>query len=356
VVRVSGGVRVTLTERQLQALVRAMREALAGDLLRSGEVADVHEVLALLDGMLPPADDRHPDGVVSGRVVLREEVLRLLAAAEDEGRRGLTLWQLDDRLTDTPAGTSIQRVVDELVRERLIVASRGDPRWLSLMPEGRARARRLRARDLAEHHVEGPEQLLDLIYRAAVWDLLRGEYGVPVREGAIWHEPTVQGCAGLDADQCAALAGALEVDGLIAAGSGSYRTITPAGWRTARDRFATQRPPDGPLEPPWLLPPERHPKELIRRREDYGCPQCGTRASWLRTRKGKRYGELRAVGLTEHTCSLCSVCWIIYAEPVDRSGAYDPFGDPAVCRPRWAYRHGSWNGDQLAPPDHWPAR
>jgi hypothetical protein len=52
------------------------------------------------------------------------------------------LWEVDDRLTDKPLGTSIRRVVEELAREKLITIRNGDPRLMSLTREGRARARR----------------------------------------------------------------------------------------------------------------------------------------------------------------------------------------------------------------------
>jgi hypothetical protein len=310
----SGGARVTLTERQVQALVRAIREALAGDLLRIGEIADVHGVLELLDKKLPPADNHQWVGVATRRLLLRDEILRLLAVAEDEGRSALTVWELDDRLTDKPAGTSIQRVVDELAREKLIVARREAPRLLSLMREGRAHARRMRTGDLAEHRIERPEKLLDLIYRARVGGLSRWlEDGREVAVDAIWHEPTVQGsAAGLDADQFAAFVLALEADALVGAASGSYRTITETGRQKASRRFAEHRLPGGSSEPARLLPPVRRPGELSRRPEDLACPLCGCPASWLRTRKGKRYDELRAVGLAEHACTHCSVRWIVY--------------------------------------------
>ncbi len=116
----SGGVRVALSELQLRMLVRAAREALAGDLLRASEVADVYNVLELLDSKLPAAEERHPVGAVTGRLLFGEEILRLLAADEDAGRSALTLWEIDDRLTDKPLATSIRRVVEELAREKLI--------------------------------------------------------------------------------------------------------------------------------------------------------------------------------------------------------------------------------------------
>jgi hypothetical protein len=170
----------------------------------------------LLDARLPAAEDRHLVGAATGRLLLREEILRLLAAAEDAGRSALTLWEVDDRLTDKPLGTSIRRVVEELSRERLIAIRSRDPRLLSLTREGRARARRAKDVDPAEHHVEEPEQLLDLVYRARVGGLSRWlEDGRETPVDAIWHEPTVQGAAGVDAERFTALRAALAADGLV---------------------------------------------------------------------------------------------------------------------------------------------
>ena len=286
------GVRLTLSGNQLRVLVRAAQEALASDLLRAGEVGDAYEVLELLDGKLPAAEDRHPVGAVTGRLLLREEILRLLAAGEDAGRSALTLCEVDERLTDKRVGTSIRRVVEELAREKLFAIRSGDPRLVSLTRDGRARARRPRDIDRGEHAVGEPEQLLDLVYRARVGGLSRWcEDGREVYVDAIWHEPTVQGSAGVDAERFAALVEALETDGLIGPGGGSYRTITEDGTDLAARRVAEHRLPGGPFEPVRLLPPARHPQELIRRREDCACPLCGRRASWLRARKGKRYDE-----------------------------------------------------------------
>lgn len=353
----SGYVRVALSELQLRVLVRAAREALAGDLLRASEVADAYEVLELLDSKLPAAADRHPVGAVPGRLLFREEILRLLTAGEDAGLSALTLWEVDDRLTDKPLGTSIRRVVEELAREKLITIRSGDPRLVSLTREGRARARRPVHVDRDEHAVREPQQLLDLVYRARVGGLTRWcEDGRDVSVDAIWHEPTVQGSAGIDAERFAAFVAALEADRLIGPGAGSYRTITENGTNLAAKRVAEHRLPGGAYEPARLLPPARRPHEFRRRREDCACPLCGRPASWLHARKGKRYDELRAIGIADHVCAGCDVKWTIYAEPVDDQGLYDPYGDPAVCRPRWAYRAGHWYSDQLAPPDHWQAR
>ena len=237
-------VRIGVSEPQLRVLVRATREALAAGLLRARELEDAYAALQLLDTKLPAAEDHHPVGAVTGRLLLREEILRVLAAGEDVGRSALTLWELDDGLTDKPVGTSIRRVVEELGREKLIAIRSGDPRLVSLTRDGRARARRPRDADRGEHAVAEPEQLLDLVYRARVGGLSRcGEDGREVYVNAIWHEPTVQGAAGVDAERFAAFVAALAADRLIGPGVDSYRTLTEAGTDLAAKRFAEHRLP-----------------------------------------------------------------------------------------------------------------
>jgi hypothetical protein len=112
--------RMGVSKPQLRLLVRATREALAAGLLRASELDDAYAALELLDSKLPAAEDHHPVGAVTGRLLLREEILRVLAAGEDAGPSALTLCEVDDRLTDKPEGTSIRRVVEELAREKLI--------------------------------------------------------------------------------------------------------------------------------------------------------------------------------------------------------------------------------------------
>ena len=347
---------VVQEERYLRVLERALREALAAGLLRDRELHDARELLELVDRQLPAAEERQyrrvgPD---TARLLLREEILRLLAAAEDDGRGSLTRREVDDRLADKPEGTSISGVLDELRRDKLIF-EHGDREGLGfveLTREGRARARRPASSDPAEHAVLEPAQLLDLIYRARGGGLTRYHGDREERVDQIWHVPIVQACAGVDAEQFDALAAALEADGLIGPGAGSYLTITDAGENLATQRFREHRLP-GVYEATRLLPPARRPRELRRRNEDLACPNCGHYASWLRAHKGKRYEELRTTGVAEHKCTRCNVTWTIYTEPVDRGGEYDPFADPAVCRPRWAYRGGYWYDEKLAPPDHY---
>jgi hypothetical protein len=350
--------RLAVQERHLRVLERALREALAAGLLRDRELHDARELLDLVDRQLPAAEERQyrhvgPD---TARLLLREEILRLLGVAEDDGRGSLTRREVDERLADKPEGTSIRGVLDELRRDKLIFErdSAGDGLgFVELTREGRARARRPPAGgDPAEHAVLDPAQLLDLIYRARGGGSTRYHGDREERVDQIWHVPIVQACAGVDAEQFDALAAALQADGLIGPGAGSYLTITDAGEKLAAQRFREHRLP-GVYEPSRLLPPARRPRELRRRSEDLACPNCGHYASWLRTRKGKRYEELRATGVVEHKCTRCNVIWTIYTEPVDRRGEYDPFGAPAVCRPRWAYRGGYWYDEKLAPPDHY---
>lgn len=249
----------------------------------------------------------------------------MLAAAEGDGRRELTPLEVDTRLSGKPEGTSIRSTLEKLRREKLLARVGADGGYVTLTRDGRARARRSTPASPGEHSVEEPEQLL------------------------------VQGCAGVDAASFAALAAALAADELIRPEEGSYRTITAAGERLGAERVRALHLASGPFEPPRLLPPVRRPRELLRRMADARCPNCGRPASWLRARTGKRFDELRATGATKHECTACGVIWTVYAEPIDRVGEYDPFGDPVRCRPRWAFRGGYWHSSALAPPHSWPA-
>jgi hypothetical protein len=335
-------------------LERAVREALAAGLLRAGEQCDAYDVLELLDAKLPPAEAScRAVGPDTGRLLLGEEILRLLGEAEDGGHRALTRLEVDERLGDKPVGTSIRGVLEQLRHDRLIATFGTEGSFVRLTREGRARARRPVERDPGEHSVLDAEGLLELIYRAraSAGHVRDGDRERPL--GAIWHVPVVQGAAGVSAERFAELVRELEARGLVGPGSGSYRTITESGSDLARPRFRERRAPGEPLEPVRLLPPVRRPRELRRRYDDLACPNCGRPASWLRTRTGRRYEELRRTGLAEYKCTCCDVAWLVYAEPVDRDGAYDPFGDPAVCRARWSFRGGWLREDRLAPRDHY---
>jgi hypothetical protein len=348
----TSGVRLTVDQRQLTLLLRCVREASAAGLLRWDEIADVGDLVELLDARLPSAEERHPAGRLAGHVLLGDEILRVLAAAEDRSRRRLMPDEIDRRLTGKPEGSSIRSTLDRLRRDGLISIGRGT--GVCLTSAGRARARRPLASDRGEHAVIDAEQLLDLVARARCggWTRYVGDEEVEVP--AIWHLPTVQGCAGVERDSFDPLVAALEADELIGPAEGSYRTITEAGVRLCAERARAEGAPGG-LYGPQLLPPVRRPGEILRRREDTQCPVCGRPASWLRTRSSRRYDELRSSGMTQYACSGCDVSWTVYAEPVDRAGHFDPFGDPARCRARWALRGGYW-GPALAPPDHWRAK
>ena len=83
-------VRLTLTERQVRLLARSLRESAAAGLLRTSELEDAYELLTIVDQKLPTAEERHPAGGEAAELLLGESILRVLAAAEDDGRRELT--------------------------------------------------------------------------------------------------------------------------------------------------------------------------------------------------------------------------------------------------------------------------
>jgi len=340
-------VRLTLSPGQVRTVALALREALAANLLRRADTEDALEVLALVDGKLPGAAARHSVGGEAAELLLGDAVLRVLGRAEDEGRHRLTWLEVDDRLADKPAGTSIRSTLDRLRRDKLVIFT-GDGA-VTLTRDGRARARRHVLSEAVEHQVADAEQLLDLVYRARCGGTTRyvGD--------EIWHAPTVQACVSADREQFDALLAPLVAYGVVGPASGSYRTITEDGMQLGGERARVQRVPGGPCDLPRLLPPVRRPGEILRRRQDMACPMCGRPASWLRSRSSRRYDELRASGMTQYDCADCNVSWSVYTEPVDRAGEYDPFGEPAICRLRWALRGGYWDGPALAPPDHWRA-
>ncbi|MDQ6607317.1 MAG: hypothetical protein M3Z06_12315, partial [Actinomycetota bacterium] len=165
-------------------------------MLRSSELEDAYELLNLVDEKLPTAEERHPTGGEAGELLLGESILRVLVAAEDDGRRELTPLEVDARLSGKPEGTSIRSTLGTLRREKLLMRVGTDGAYVSLTRDGRARARRPAPSSPGEHAVEEPEQLLDLIYRARGGGSTRyvGEETISVDQ--IWHVPIVQGCAG----------------------------------------------------------------------------------------------------------------------------------------------------------------
>lgn len=180
--------------------------------------------------------------------------------------------------------------------------------------------------------VAEPSELLDLIYADAGGIAYLGP---DQDEVGIWHVPTVMAAGRLDADGLERLEAALAADGLVGERIHSYGTITRPGEDLARERWRAARPRGGLYGPPRLVRPYSRAREVVMRREDRACPNCGRPASWLVRRKGRRYDDLRQRGESDYRCRDCAVRWTVYLEPVDRHGDYDPLGDPGLCRPRW---------------------
>jgi hypothetical protein len=351
--------RFELSEHQVRFLARGMREAIAADLLRPSEISDAHVLLELLDARLPAAEERHVVGRAAGPLVLTDAILRALAAAEDQERYGgsLTVNEIDARV-EKPEGTSLRTTLERMQKDKLIYGLKatagGETSYVTLTSEGRSRARRVPAKDLSEHAVSEPLELLDLIGRAKTPGPSAEREAGGLRETVwIWHLGLVQGNAGVDRETFDRLLAALDADGLTAPGSGSYRVLTDAGETLAFQRQQERRVRPGLYGEPRLLAPVRRPRELLRLREDSQCPLCGHPAAWLRSRKGKAWDELRTTGGVQHTCRSCTRKWLIYAEPVEpRANAYDPWGDPYVARPRSVFLGGWLDDGMIAPPDH----
>jgi DNA-directed RNA polymerase subunit M/transcription elongation factor TFIIS len=165
----------------------------------------------------------------------------------------------------------------------------------------------------------------------------------------------VQAAARLDSSRFGELESALHEAGAIGAHSHSYGTLTPTGERRARERWESSRPTGAFGGPPRLTRPFQPAGSVIARVQDRACPNCGAHTAWLARRRSKRWEELRGRGEVDFTCVHCAVRWTIYLEATNSHGAFDPWADPVVCRPRWRYRGGWLHGDALAPPDHHPA-
>jgi hypothetical protein len=107
--------------------------------------------------------------------------------------------------------------------------------------------------------------------------------------------------------------------------------------------------------PPRLARPYERAGSVVVRPRDRVCPNCGAYATWLTSRRTKRWDELRGRGEADFTCRYCDVRWTIYLEPTGPDGAFEPLANPIICRPRWRYRAGWLRDDALAPPDHHPS-
>jgi DNA-binding PadR family transcriptional regulator len=351
-----GGHRLTVTESQLGVLVEALREALAADLLPPASTDGARQLLELLDAKLPSAMDHHPAGRVAGRLIAGDEILRLLLAREDRyGYAALGREDIAAELDWKPAGVSVRELLDELRRTGWLTArGQGAERLYGLTGKGRGRARELANAGTAgdaEARADSADELLDLIYAdsggANFYTSASAEpYG-------LWHRPTVQAAGRLDDERLARLERALRAEGLVGERHHSYGTITAAGARLARERWSAVHG-SALYGPPRLARPYTRPREIARRHRDRVCPNCGHPASWLERRRSKRWDELRGRGEADYRCPSCDVKWTIYLEPTARDGSYDPLGDPAVRRPRWRYRGGWLQRDELAPPDHHP--
>jgi Mn-dependent DtxR family transcriptional regulator len=352
--------RLTVSDVELATIAQALREALAADLLSPGSRATASDLLDRVDAKLPAATDHHPGGASAGRLLAGDEILRLLARREDRyGHVALTNEAIARELSWKPAGTSIRELLEELRRAGWLTGDgRGAERRFALTRKGRGRARVLQHAGSApddEARVSEPAELLDLIYADSTPCAITFGDDVAERVPGVWHRPTVQAAARLDHVCFRQLEAALRQAGMVGADIGSYGTLTPAGERQARERWQSSRPLGAFGGPPRLARPYRRAGSVIARVPDRACPNCSTHAGWLTRRRSKRWDELRGRGEVDFTCPQCAVRWTIYLEATGADGAFDPCGDPAVCRPRWRYRGGWLHGDALAPPDHHPA-
>jgi DNA-binding PadR family transcriptional regulator len=347
--------RLTLADSQLAVLVEALREALAAELLPPASTDGARGLLELLDAKLPSAIDHHPAGRAAGLLMAGDEILRLLLAREDRyGYAALGREAIAAELDWKPAGVSVRELLDELRRTGWLTArGQGPERLYQLTGKGRGRARALANAGTAaddEARVDSADELLDLIYADSgganfYTSASADPYG-------LWHRPTVQAAGRLDAERLARLERALRAEGLVGESQHSYGTITEAGARLARERWCAAHG-SALYGPARLARPYTRPREIARRHRDRACPSC-CHASWLERRRSKRWDELRGRGEVDYRCPSCDVKWTIYLEPSASDGCYDPLGDPAVCRPRWRYRGGWFQRDELAPPDHHP--
>src|SRR5215207_9083622 len=351
--------RLTVSDVELAVIAEALREAVAADLLSPDSRAAASDLLDRVDAKLPAATDRHPGGASAGRLLAGDEILRLLARREEcHAHAALTNEAIARELSWKPAGTSVRELLEDLRRGGWLTCNgRGAERRFALTRKGRERGRMLQHAGSApddEARVSEPAELLDLIYADSTPCAIT--FGDDAeRLPGVWHRPTVQAAARLPNTRFRELEAALRETGMIGADIHSYGTLTPAGERQARERWQSSRPLGAFGGPPRLARPFQRAGSVIARQQDRACPNCGAHAGWLSRRRSKRWEELRGRGEVDFTCPQCAVRWTIYLEATGADGAFDPRGDPAICRPRWRYRGGWLHGDALAPPDHHPS-
>ena len=351
--------RLPVSDAELAVIAEALREALAAELLSPGWQSRARELLDRVDAKLPSALDQHPAGASTGRLLAGDEILRLLLTHDDRhGSGALTNEQVAGELSWKPAGTSVRELLDELRRAGWLTARGSGPeRRFELTRKGRGRARELAHAGSApdsEARVSEPDELLDLIYADTTRCAITFSGDVGERIPGVWHRPTVQAAARLSSTALCELEVALRAAGLIGEPIHSYGTLTLVGERRARERRDASRPRGVFGGPPRLARPYRRAGSIVARAQDRACPNCAAHASWLTTRRTKRWEELRGRGEADFSCPRCEVRWTIYLEPTSPDGAFDPVADQRACRPRWRYRGGWLYDEALAPPDHHP--
>ena len=352
--------RLPLTDAELAVTAEALREAIAGELLAPCSRAIARELLDRIDAKLPSAADQHPAGPATGRLLAGDEILRLLLGREDRyGHAALTNDAIAGELSWKPAGTSVRALLADLRRGGwLTCRGSGPERLFALTRKGRGRARALQHAGASapdsEARVSEPDELLDLIYADSTPSAISFGGDVAQRVPGVWHRPTVQAAARLDARRFGELEGALQDGGMIGAPLHSYGTLTAAGEQHARERWQASRPLGAFGGPPRLARPYQRAHSVIVRAQDRACPNCCAHAAWLTRRRSRRWEELRGRGEADFACLSCDVRWTIYLEPTGPDGAFDPLAEPVACRPRWRFRGGWLHGDVFAPPDHHP--
>jgi hypothetical protein len=118
------------------------------------------------------------------------------------------------------------------------------------------------------------EHLLDLIYADSTPCAISFSDDVAERVAGVWHRPTVQAAARLDADRLCELEAALRDAGMIGAPIHAYGTLTAAGEWQARERWQAGRPQGAFGGPPRLARPYQRAGSVFARPQDRACPNC----------------------------------------------------------------------------------